>query len=456
MIFTRRLLIYIISLLLMTVVSACGGGGGGGSSPPPAGTLKLTIVDAESATEPLSGVFGASVLLLDEAGDPIATYSSDADGVVMQADLTPGSYQIKVSAQGFNPSPAPRVPPFPVVVVDDQTTTVTIELFPLASTTLGAISGTISDTGGNPVAGALVIAAVGDEEYTSISADDGSYILYNVAEGAADVTALIQGLNFPTLSAVAVIATATTPDQDVAAESEATASISGTLQPVAVGSLSASADVTLIDRVTREVIPGMRVFTDDADAYTMSGLPDGNFEIIASLLNDGIVIDPDESVTQGDPLVTVSAGVVSPGDVIDFKVTGAVEVDNPPTPVDNVIPEFSLAAGVVFEWHSASSYSSLKAYAIEVVNESGDTVWGGFDGSGLPVTGSPLVEVAKASNITLAYNDDGNGAPLEVGRYYQIRIYALDDVTTVSADYPQGYKLLSVTENLNGIFKVVE
>ena len=80
---------------------------------------------------------------------------------------------------------------------------------------------------------------------------------------------------------------------------------------------------------------------------------------------------------------------------------------------------------------------------------------GGFDGSGLAVTDSPLVTVPKASNITLTYNDDGNGLDLEVGRYYQLRIYAMSDVS-VSADYPQGYKLLSVTENLNGIFKVVE
>jgi len=72
----------------------------------------------------------------------------------------------------------------------------------------------------------------------------------------------------------------------------------------------------------------MRVYTDANNNYTMSGLPNGDFEIIASMLNDGNVIDPDEAVTQGDPLVTVTDGVVDPS-TRSFKITGAVVMDTP-------------------------------------------------------------------------------------------------------------------------------
>ena len=36
----------------------------------------------------------------------------------------------------------------------------------------------------------------------------------------------------------------------------------------------------MIDQETREVIPGMRVYTDANNNYTMSGLPNGDCEIV--------------------------------------------------------------------------------------------------------------------------------------------------------------------------------
>lgn len=452
MILNIKPLSYTLAILLTVFITACGGGGGGGE-PDPVGKLSLNIIDGSSTTDPKDAVANANIVLLDEAGDPVNNFTSDTDGAVSAPNLPTGSYQLKISAQGFNSSPAPRIPPLPITISGNQTTVVIVELFPIdAITPIGTITGIVTDQSDNAVAGALVIAEVGAESYTTISAANGSYVLHNVAEGSADLTAFISSLNFPTLTAVTVTVDSVTADQNIVAETEATGSISGNLNFVAGGSAKI-ADVTLVDVGTREVIPGMRVFTNSSNNYTMSGLPDGNFEIIASLENDGIVIDPDESVTQGDPLVDVAAGVVTPS-TKDFKVTGAVEVDTPATPVNNVVPE--LTATPTFRWHTASSYSSFNDYAIEVVNESGDTVWGGFGPVG-PVKDVALLTLAKgentdtAGNITIAYA----GTVLEPGRYYQLRIYAMSDVA-VSADYPQGYKLLSTTENLNGIFKVVE
>ena len=86
-------------------------------------------------------------------------------------------------------------------------------------------------------------------------------------------------------------------------------------------------------------------------------------------------------------------------------------------------------------------------YVLEVVDESGSTVWGGFDLAGLP-----KVSLPKADPITVGYNFDGSAtlATLEAGRYYQLRIYASKDDNTA----PLLFKLISSTETLDGVFKV--
>jgi hypothetical protein len=438
---TIKLVILFLALLGALVLSGCNGGGAN-NAPPNTGVINITIVDGTTAN-PQEGIAEARIILLDAESEPVDTYVTDANGNVNQSELLIGDYQLKVSAQGYNSSPPPRVPPLPVKIYAGQTSTVTIELFPIdPNLIVGAISGKVS-SGNNPVAGALVIADGDWDSYTTISAADGSYVLYNVEEGFADVTAYINGLNFPTLSGVIVTADTTTTDQDLVASDVANGTISGNVQFVA-GGITQTSDITLIDLVTREVIPGMRVYTDVNDNYTMSGLPDGNFEIIASMMNDGNVIDPDEAVTQGDPLVTVTNGIATPL-TRSFKVTGAVVMDTPAPPVNNEVPV--LTATPTFTWHSESSYSSANDFAIEVINGSGETVWGGFGGLD-PVEGIPTVTV-PGGTYTINYA----GPELQSGRYYQLRIYAMkDDFDAIL--YPNGYKLISVTENLDGVFKI--
>jgi hypothetical protein len=120
-------------------------------------------------------------------------------------------------------------------------------------------------------------------------------------------------------------------------------------------------------------------------------------------------------------------------------------MDTPSTPVNNEVPV--LTATPTFTWHSESSYSSANDFAIEVINESGETVWGGFGGLD-PVEGIPTVTV-QGGIYTINYA----GPALQSGRYYQLRIYAMKDDNDVNL-YPNGYKMISVTENLDGVFKV--
>jgi len=227
-----RLIILFLALLVTLGLSGCGGGGG--SSAPPTGALKITIVDGTTAN-PQKGIAHARVILLDAESKPVQTYVTNDNGIVSQSNLPIGDYQLKISAQGYNSSPPPRVPPLPVKVKQGETATATIELFPIdTNLVVGAISGTVR-SGGNPVAGALVIAMGAGVSYTTISAADGSYVLYNVVEGNVDVTAYIKGLNFPTLSAVTVTADTTTTAQDLVASGVANGTISGNIQFVAGG-----------------------------------------------------------------------------------------------------------------------------------------------------------------------------------------------------------------------------
>jgi hypothetical protein len=86
---------------------------------------------------------------------------------------------------------------------------------------------------------------------------------------------------------------------------------------------------------------------------------------------------------------------------------------------------------------------------VEVVDESGDTVWGGFDSA---MNFMPLVTVPQGNEPSIGYNSDGTAtlALLEPGRHYQLRVYAaVTDLTD-----PRGYRLLSASETLAGIFKV--
>ncbi|MCK4708229.1 MAG: carboxypeptidase regulatory-like domain-containing protein, partial [Gammaproteobacteria bacterium] len=272
-----RLIALPLTLFLTLTVSGCGGSGDSVTYVVPAtyGKLTLTIVDGES--DPLTGIADANILLLDATGNPVHNFTSTIDGTLTLQALRTGSYQLKVSANSFNPSPAPKVPPLPIQIVTNQTTDITITLYPHADAgSLGTITGRITNLVGNGVAGALVIANSGATSITTISATDGSYILHNVPAGTAELTAFLKSFNFLPITSDTVTIDGTTADQNIVADNIATGSFSGNLNPVAGAKVVGPVDITLLDPETREVIPGLRVYIDlnIASSYTMSGIPD--------------------------------------------------------------------------------------------------------------------------------------------------------------------------------------
>ena len=438
----NRSLKHLFGLLSIITLVACGGGGGGSGSndAPPTGTLELTVVDGDST----AGLSNARVIVIDGAtGESIDVLTTDATGRVSKIYNT-GALQLRVSKQDYVPSPPPGIPPLPVQILAKQTTSITVSLHALAAAERGMISGHVTDSQGQPADSALIVATVSDgTQLSTIAGPNGGYVLYNVPAGPATLTTFLGGFNFDPAGPVTVTTDANT-DQDIMAVGTASGEISGHVSFTAVS--GAIIDVTLLHPGTRDALPKLQTFTDAGGDYHMTGVPNGEFEIIASLENDGYVLDPDESVTQGIPMVVISeAAPVITGE--QFKVTGSIQLTNPPSNTDGIIPE--LGDVPLFSWVKASSYASADFYAVEVVDESGEAVWGGFDAA---MNFMPLVMVPQGNNPSISYNSDGTAilALLEPGRHYQLRVYA----AVFDATVPKGYRLLSATETLDGIFKV--
>lgn len=431
----------LLGILLAGLVALAACGGSDSNAPPPTGTLDLTVVDGDTMT----GLSNARVIVIDGAtGESIDLLMTDANGKVAKVYDT-GSLQLRISKQDYSPSPPPGIPPLPAQIVNDQTTTVTVSIYALPVAERGMISGNVIDSQGQPADGSLVVATAGDGSVLSTTADaTGGYVLHNVPSGSTTLNAFLGGHNFDPTGPITVT-TATNTDQNIMAVGAAVGEVSG---HVSFTSVSGDiVDITLLHPTTRDALPNLRVLTDGGASYLMRGVPYGEFEIIASLDNDGYVLDPDVSVTQGIPMVLITemAPVIANE---DFKVTGSIELTNPPSTTATTIPE--LGDIPTFTWVKKSSYASAEYYVVEVVDESGDTVWGGFDSAANNF--APLVTVPQGNDLSASYNFDGTAtsASLEVGRHYQLRVYA----AVLDTSEPKGYRLLSATETLDGIFRV--
>ncbi|MGD8616564.1 MAG: carboxypeptidase-like regulatory domain-containing protein [Gammaproteobacteria bacterium] len=433
-----RLRLIGLALAGLVVLTACGGGGSNSDDPPPTGTLQLTVVDGESTT----GLSDARVIVIDGAtGESIDVLTTDEMGTVSKVYNT-GALQLRVSKQNYAPSPLPGIPPLPVQILADQTTAITVRLFALPAAERGMISGQVTDSQGQPADTALIVATASDGSLLStIAGPGGGYVLHNVPTGSTTLNAFLGGYNFDPTAPVTVTADADTA-QDIVAVGPASGQISG---HVSFTSVSGDIiDITLLHPGTRDALPKLGTLTNAGGDYLMSGVPNGQFEIIASLENDGFVLDPDESVTQGIPTVMISQA--APVITENFKVTGSIQLTNPPSNTNGIIPE--LGTVPVFAWTKASSYASAEYYVVEVIDESGDTIWGGFDAAL-----NPLVTVLQGNEPSVNYNSDGTATlpTLEPGRHYQLRVYA----AVTDAGAPKGYRLLSASETLDGIFKVM-
>ena len=398
---------------------------------PTMGSLKGTVTD-NSNNQAISNV---RIIVYDAntnapTGNAIL---SGSDGTY-QIQLSPGTYYLNLSKQGYNGIPAAGITPVSITVELGKETINNFQLQTSSVTNGGSISGKVT-SGGNALAGALVIAGNGTNGYSSVTGTDGTYSIYNVPAGTYQVQGFLSNYNSTTLSASVTASTESTGN-DITMTSGATGSVAGAVTFLATN--NGEVDVTLTNVLTKQTIPGL-VTKTVGGVYSIAKVPNGTYIIRASYSNDNYVVDPDWILKNGEPTVTISGNTVTQ----NFSVTGAVRLVSPTNDSTTTKPIEVTGSTPTFTW---VAYSSTSDYVIEVSDINGNIIWGGFTKNGATITKN--ISIPK-SQLSIVFNSDGKAtSTLKSQNTYRWRIYSSKDDVSSST----GWKLISVSEEQRGLF----
>jgi hypothetical protein len=365
-----------------------------------------------------------------------------ADGAPLQ------TFTLRASAQDFQEFPFGIRPALPIsatqavlqdgvfLISDVQNASVDIALLQLPANQQGfpSISGNAEPSERR---GVLVVAESNGVGRSALSDLDGDYTIFNVPPNAAyevnafaaDVEYIPQSIN---------LGDASLNDVDLPLDGAPTlTSLAGTVNIVNAPGGSVTSIVMVVESTFDEltgrgqVPPGLRAPENGppsvTGAYTIDGVPDGNYVMLAAFENDGLVRDPDPNIAGTQILhINVNNGVVTDtianetlASIPGFKVTEALQIFSPgagdlPEEVTDPTPDMTWADD-----------SSEDAYDLVVFDAFGTIV---FETSIAGVSGGDPV-------ITYA------GAPLQEGIFYQFR------ATSIRNGGP-----ISTTEDLRGVF----
>lgn len=364
---------------------------------------------------------------------------TNSDGIVyFQHDA--GDYYLNISAQDFEEVPPPNVTAVPFFVAAHDTTTKTVYLDALeGSGATGFIVGFVQPAINNFLI--LTESQSNGQKYSTTSGPDGVFIVYNLPYDDYVLDALKSGYEMSASSSASLSSTASVDTVHLGVTEYVGSSLEGAVTFLA--SENSVVDITLLDPETRAVVPGLAVLNEASGlTYSITGIPDGEYEAWASLANDGYVIDPDWLFKNPGGLdVSFTTPIVSQ---LDFSVTDAITLQSPTNPAEATIPAMASAAVPTFRWNA---YPSAKEYFIEVRDINGKRLWGGFNSDG--TTNHAFI----GANVTsIEYNFDGQlDAPtLEPGEIYRWQVWA--DLGTKTDSFVE--QLISASEDLRGLFEI--
>jgi hypothetical protein len=417
----------LLPLLFLFIFVGCGDDNP--NEPEPQGSALIVV---KSLTDS-SNVTSANVILLNaNSGESVRRSTTGNDGSALFESLVPGNYFVKISSQGFKESPEGNVTPVPFSVTAGQTST-KVYFLDTVSGSLGMIEGTL-----NPNLGEVLIVA---ESQTSsyfphtYTGPDGYFIIHNVEYGSYKVRALKAGYISSTEPEVILSAQNISASVEVNVLQVTGSSLNGKVTFLAVN--NGIVDVSLLDFNSRSVVNGLAAIIDSDRNYSLTKIPTGVYKAWASFKNDGYVMDPDW-LFKNPGAIDISFGNDT-SKVINFSVTGAIQIISPTNPSNEIVPVPADSIVPLFNW---TAYPQAKEYIIEVRDISGKLIWGGFDESGT----IRHTQIPKELN-SIRFNFDGSASSsLISGDIYQWRIYADDDAAA------NVQTLLSSSEDLMGLF----
>ncbi len=413
--------------------------------------LKGRVFD--SATD--NPIEGAHVIEVDETGASATDVAiTDVDGVYElkvpverepDGTLHEGTYTLRIAAPDYLPYPHGIRPAIPIDatqashldegrwLLQNALTDIALIALPAEKQGQGSIAGSIVIDSGDTSPGGVLVVVEGDTDDPLFSFSDksGKYTVFNVPEGSWEVHGYKAFLQ---LDPVGV--TLTTGEDitsiDLISNSNPYGTITGSLNIVnAPGGVATS--VVLVPESTfnetfvkGEVPPGLRAPAPPESPsiisnFTIEGVPDGQYVVLAAFENDLLVRDPDPSIA-GTQILHIQLPDDSSYDIdiaSSFKVTEALVIVSPGASEPELTTE-----NPSFVWKDDSSETK---YSIVVYNAFGDEVW----------RDDNLPRVTGSENVTVEYGGD----LLQPGMYYQFRVTSWRDSGPISQ-----------TEDLLGVF----
>jgi len=442
----KRIIGYLMVLAIMTTmaihVAGCGSDDDDPVAPPPPEPTVLEVVVRSSADSSL--VDNSNVVLYQaENNEAVLRGLTDSDGMV-RFDVEVGNYFLNISAQGYNSVPPENIAPIPFFVASEDTTVEGILLNALENPgSAGYVQGFVVPAVNNFLI--LAESQTNQEKYATVSGPDGFFILYNMPYGTYDMDALKSGYKMDEPVSASISAQAEVDTVSIPVSEYQGSLLMGSVTFLA--SENSIVDITLLDPETRAVIPGLSVMSDTAGDhnYRMNEIPDGDYLAWASFKNDGYVIDPDWLFRNPGGLDVSFA--TSDTLELDFSVTGAITILSPTNPADSTYAFMADSLVPTFRW---TPYPSAKEYFIEVKDNSGNVLWGGFNADG---TVNHDFIGSDADSVIYDFDSQPGTPALEPGRIYQWKLWA--DKGSPGADSFVD-ELISSSEDLRGIFQVPE
>ena len=404
------------------------------------GSIAGTVTDKDT-DDPIVGAY----ILVSSLQDSITGSAyTDQDGFYIIEGLTPGEYEVRAFAPGYEPSET-------TAVVNPDTCTQVNFALTSTVTEFGAITGLVTDTLGNPISYAFVGIFVDSIILVNgnITNEYGEYIVANLPVGTYYALAMAEGYedewyndasNFAYATACTVTANDTTTGIDFTLTPKAKGIITGTVTSDVTGEPISDAIIHAFSRDAFEVgititdslgeyellvEPGLYIISAYAEGYIPEDYPEPLEVIADSTISgidfaltpypqregyiSGIVVDDstNEPIAQA-MVVAMSDSTVSNVSFFGYAITdtnGAYTIENIPE-IDSAYYVLAFAFGYVSEFYD-NVYNWEEATLVSAPADSINFALSWASSGPIAITGRITGEGTGISNALVYAVDEG-------------------------------------------------